>query len=439
MEGYDDVENDAFDAYNDATTGAAGGQEHEEPRHNLQMVCHIEEEEEADRNQLVDMGVFKPTSGNATKRLRMRQETRETTRAGKTAEATLKQVATREFQAEKGKMQIWKLLIMEEVAHELQAIKRAHVESVEAQRECFRIEMEEVKEKLEQMEGFRTELEEVTEKLGQMEVKSARVERELDFLKAKEQTLSQQLDKDAPTIKKNQAQPKRQRKSLEKSTELVEEEEIPPTHSPRNTQVPREETQETSEEEIAMSAREEATTIPSQVRSVKPKEPRSYATVAAAKPAQTPTQPWTKVSYGNRKIKSSAATQVEQRGRRILFPRKDGGELKSEADLMLALNESLQKAGVDPKVRFSRVRYAPSGSVSALLLEKADATTLLPQRSNLLSRAAKTVDDAVVGVEILEQWQRLKVHGMSLDRYLGSGKLELLKREVESSTGIVMG
>ena len=41
-----------------------------------------------------------------------------------------------------------------------------------------------------------------------------------------------------------------------------------------------------------------------------------------------------------------------------------------------------------------------------------------------------------MGVEILEQWQRLKVHGMSLERYLGSGKMELLKREVESSTGI---
>ena len=61
---------------------------------------------------------------------------------------------------------------------------------------------------------------------------------------------------------------------------------------------------------------------------------------------------------------------------------------------------------------------------------------LLPQRSNLLIRAAKTVDDVLVEIEIFEQWQCLKVHGMSLDRYLGSGKLELLKREVESSTGI---
>ena len=105
---------------------------------------------------------------------------------------------------------------------------------------------------------------------------------------------------------------------------------------------------------------------------------------------------------------------------------------------MLALNEALQKAGLESKVRFSRVRYAPSGSISALLTEKVDAAMLLPKQSNLLIRAAKAVDDAIVGVEVLEQWQRVKVHGMSLERYLRPSKMELLKREVESSTGILL-
>lgn len=77
---------------------------------------------------------------------------------------------------------------------------------------------------------------------------------------------------------------------------------------------------------------------------------------------------------------------------------------------MLALNEALQKAGVEPKIRFTRVKYALSGSISALLTEKADAIMLLPQRLNILIRAAKTIDDAVIGVEVLEQWHRLKVH-----------------------------
>lgn len=44
------------------------------------------------------------------------------------------------------------------------------------------------------------------------------------------------------------------------------------------------------------------------------------------------------------------AVKAEQRGRRILFSRKNGGQLKSEVDLMLALNEALQKVGVESKV-----------------------------------------------------------------------------------------
>lgn len=71
----------------------------------------MEEEENADRGDLINMGVFKPTSGNATKRLRTRKETRGTNSATKTAEAALKHIASQEFQAEKGKMQVWKQMI----------------------------------------------------------------------------------------------------------------------------------------------------------------------------------------------------------------------------------------------------------------------------------------------------------------------------------------
>ena len=100
---------------------------------------------------------------------------------------------------------------------------------------------------------------------------------------------------------------------------------------------------------------------------------------------------------------------------------------------MLALNEALQQAGVETYIRFSQVQYAPSGAISALLTKKADVGQLIPQRSNLLIRAAKSVDPAVIGVGILEHWQRLKFHGMPLEKYLGKGKIELLKREVESA------
>lgn len=36
----------------------------------------------------------------------------------------------------------------------------------------------------------------------------------------------------------------------------------------------------------------------------------------------------------------------------------------------------------------------------------------------------------------MEHWQRLKVHGIPLERYLGEGKMELLRQEVELLTGI---
>lgn len=103
---------------------------------------------------------------------------------------------------------------------------------------------------------------------------------------------------------------------------------------------------------------------------------------------------------------------------------------------MLVLNEALQQANVPAYVRFTKVGYSPSGANSGLLTEKSNAEELLEEHSTTLIRAAKSVDDGVVGVEKLERWHRLKVHGMPLMRYLGEGKMELLCREIESSTGI---
>ena len=108
----------------------------------------------------------------------------------------------------------------------------------------------------------------------------------------------------------------------------------------------------------------------------------------------------------------------------------------SEADLMLALNEALQKVGENIYTRFCRVRYSLSRAISALLTEIINAGVFIPQLSNVFIQAAKTVNPAIVGVEIQEHWQRFKVHGMSLERYLNERSMELLKQEVESSTKI---
>ncbi len=227
-----------------------------EPHHNLQLVRHIEAEEKADRNQLIDMGVFKPTNGNATKRLRMRQETREVTRNSKTAEATLEKIASQEFQAEKGKMQVWKQMIMQEVAHELQIIK----ESAKAQKEHFEKEMEVVKEQSQEMEA-----------------KSMRLEKELGFFKAKEQKSGQHKGKDTSIAKKNLEQPKK--KTPESSTEPIEEREVLPIQSRRNKEF----------------------TPAQQPSPAKNGQKWNYALVAASKLAQAPENPWTQVMYKNYK------------------------------------------------------------------------------------------------------------------------------------------
>ena len=103
---------------------------------------------------------------------------------------------------------------------------------------------------------------------------------------------------------------------------------------------------------------------------------------------------------------------------------------------MLALNESLQKARIPAYIRFCRVGYSQSGAISTLLTEKSNEEELINIHSNVLIRAAKLVHKRVIELGALEHWQRLKIHKMSLVRYLDEGKMEMLCREIESSTGI---
>ena len=166
---------------------------------------------------------------------------------------------------------------------------------------------------------------------------------------------------------------------------------------------------------------------------------KSYAQIAASSSTKSAVEnTWIEVTGKNRKRKNTIPNppKLEPERRRVIFWREPTSPEKSEADLMLVLNESLQKAGIPAYTRFSRVGYSQSGAISALLTEKSNAENLVRDHSNMLIRAAKSVDEKVIDIEALERWQRLKVHGMSLARYLGEGKMELLCREIESSTGI---
>ena len=82
---------------------------------------------------------------------------------------------------------------------------------------------------------------------------------------------------------------------------------------------------------------------------------------------------------------------------------------------MLVLNEALARVRKSVNIRFLQVRYSLSEIVFIFLIEKANAKLLIPRLFNVLIQIAMTVDTAIIGVKILEQGQRLKVYGMSLD------------------------
>lgn len=107
---------------------------------------------------------------------------------------------------------------------------------------------------------------------------------------------------------------------------------------------------------------------------------------------------------------------------------------KPEKDIMLVLNKTLLKAEKPEFFRFSKMRYSPSGAISALLTKKANAIELFKTRTNILIQAAKTINQAVINV--LERWHWLKIHRILLDKYLGKRKIELFKQKVESSIRI---
>ena len=281
-------------------------------------------------------------------------------------------------------MEEWKQTVMTEVAHELQGIKHAHEEAMGIQRQGFQLELEKVKEKLEMVESRAVEL-----------------EKGVQLLKSRKPTLEKELAQSA------HANTNRQKQS---SDGPVEGSDCRPSSSSLAASNP--------------STRPSSSKVISGIKSTKP-APKRYAQIAALNTTQSALDnSWTEVTSNNCKRKGNAASppKVEPEERRLFFRRQANSHQKLEANLMLVLNESLRKAGVPAYVRFSRVGYSQSGAISGLLTERSNAEDLIRHHSNILIRAAKSIDEGVIGVEALERWHRLKVHGMPLMRHVGNSR-----------------
>lgn len=204
------------------------------------------------------------------------------TRASKTAEATLKQMAALELQVEKDRMEEWKENVMQEVAREVQVIKLALEKTWDAQKRGLNLELDTVREKIQQVESKTRELEE--------EIKSSKAQKQ--------------------TAKQGPAQ-----------NTTVAEKALPVPSSSKSTEVEKE---------------------------VNPSRNR-YAQIATSHKAKSASaNAWIEVTSSNRKRKDAQPSppKLEPEKRRVIFRRRADSPQKLEADLMLVLNEALQKIGV---------------------------------------------------------------------------------------------
>lgn len=71
IEIYNEVRNDMGNVYLYNAITRTAKYKHDKSNYNMQIICHIKKEDNADKSDLINMGIFKPKSGNAVKRLKM--------------------------------------------------------------------------------------------------------------------------------------------------------------------------------------------------------------------------------------------------------------------------------------------------------------------------------------------------------------------------------
>ena len=146
MEEYSDIKIDTSDKCDtprtlDAISATMQAQEYDQAY--LMSYPGIEiEKSKADK-----LRVLRQTCGNGVvqSRLKAKQESCVTTQADKSAEVIIKLYASQELQTEKEKMEIWKVIVIQKMAWELQNIRRVEEELMEAQRQSFQAELDRLK------------------------------------------------------------------------------------------------------------------------------------------------------------------------------------------------------------------------------------------------------------------------------------------------------
>jgi hypothetical protein len=144
--------------------------------------------------------------------------------------------------------------------------------------------------------------------------------------------------------------------------------------------------------------------------------------------AQTATG-WTTVTNIKKKVKKHPLDQ-----RRILFSRNVQTHTCDPRDMMFEVNKALAHARAYATVRLIKMGYTEKGNLTGVMSENACAEDLLEFAPTVMA-AVQKLDPEVNDMEKTEKWRKLRVHGVELDRYMGEGRLDVAREEIELMTG----
>jgi len=129
--------------------------------------------------------------------------------------------------------------------------------------------------------------------------------------------------------------------------------------------------------------------------------------------------------------------------RRVTFKRDNGLPVSQKKDLDISseVNRALFEAKVPHFVRIQGVTKNTRGCLSTITTPLATAEMLIRYRE-IVIKAARKVDAGIVDIETNELWEKVKMHGVNFDRYLGKktgGGLEKLRQELQAENeGVVL-
>jgi len=175
-----------------------------------------------------------------------------------------------------------------------------------------------------------------------------------------------------------------------------------------------------------------------------PAKKLTYAGILSEGPQapETSSAPWTLVKKKSttlaQELTPKKATEPCQR--RIIFQRqKDAPKNANLPNLLLALNKAMKQWGLPDHIRLLKLGYTGTGAISGLLGEKATASMIIPMYSDALIKIAIQDDTNITGIDQAEQWYRLRVHRVLLNRYFNSENgLNVAKEEIEATQGLSM-